>query len=135
MGNAIAKILCVLCCLAIAGSVLLPYLTLSPEEMVMLNSSTDVYRLSDESSFGGIVLIIAGAGLVFSLFGWYLLSLIAGVAAVGATFYVKIAIEHKIPGFMTHYGIAYYLLLIGGIALVVASVIAYVVKVSSRKAK
>ena len=35
MGNALVKVFCVLCCCMIAGSVLLPYMTLSPEEMIV----------------------------------------------------------------------------------------------------
>lgn len=135
MGNALTKILCILCCLVIAGSVLLPYLTLDASEMVILNTSTDVYRLADESTIGGLVLIIAAVGLVFSVIGWYLISAVAGLAAVGATFYIHMAIEQKIPGFLAHYGTAYYLLLIGGIALVVASVIGFAAKAAARKAQ
>lgn len=135
MGNAFAKILCVLCCFAIAGSVLLPYLTLDASEMEILKAKTNVYRLAEENTFGGGVLAVAAAGLLISLFGWYLLSAVAGLAAVGATFYVGAAIEQKIPDFMAHYGIGYYLLLIGGIVLVVASVIGYVSKAAARKAR
>lgn len=77
----------------------------------------------------------AAVGLVVSLIGWYLLSAVAGLAAAGFTFYVWMAIEQKIPEFMTHYGIAYYMLLIGGIALVIASVIGFVAKAAAKKAK
>ena len=135
IGNALAKILCILCCLVIAGSVLLPYLTLDASEMVILNTSTDVYRLADETTIGGLVLIIAAVGLVFSVIGWYLISAVAGLAAIGATFYIHMAIEQKIPDFLAHYGTAYYLLLIGGIALVVASVIGFAAKAAARKAQ
>ena len=119
----------------IAGSVLLPYLTLSPEEMIILNASTDEYRLMQDSIPSAIVLVIAAAGLVFALIGWYLLSAVAGLAAVGATFYIQMAITQKIPDFMAHYGIAYYLLLIGGIVLFILSVVGCVVKAMSKRAK
>ena len=62
MGNAFAKMLCVLCCFAVAGSVLLPYLTLDDSEMEILNAKTNAYRLADENVFGGGVLVVAAAG-------------------------------------------------------------------------
>ena len=135
MGNALVKVFCVLCCCMIAGSVLLPYLTLSPEEMIILNATTDEYRLMQDAGPSSIVLVIAAAGLIFSLVGWYLLSAVAGLAAVGATFYIQAAIARKIPDFMAHYGVAYYLLLIGGIALFILSVAGCVVKAMSKRAK
>ena len=69
-----------------------------------------------------------------SLFGWYILSAVAGLAAIGSTFYIRMAIDQKIPGFLAHYGPGYYLLLFGGIALVVAAIIGCVFK-AARKAK
>ena len=69
------------------------------------------------------------------LVGWYLLSAVAGLAAVGATFYIQAAITQRIPDFMAHYGVAYYLLLIGGIALFILSVAGCVVKAMSKRAK
>ena len=133
MVKALVKILCVLCCFAIAGSVLLPYLTLNEEEMAILHVNTNVYRLMDGSTPGGVVLIVAGAGLVVSLLGWYFLSLIAGLAAIGLSVYINIAIARAIPNFMAHYGLAYYLLLFGGIILVIASVIGWMVKAAAKK--
>ena len=135
MSNALVKVFCVLCCCMIAGSVLLPYLTLSPEEMIILNATTDEYRLMQDAAPSSIVLVIAAAGLIFALVGWYLLSAVAGLAAVGATFYIQAAIARRIPDFMAHYGVAYYLLLIGGIALFILSVVGCVVKAMSKRAK
>ena len=56
-------------------------------------------------------------------------------SAVGATFYISMAIEQKIPGFMAHYGSGYYMLLIGGIVLVIAAVIGFVAKAAEKKAR
>ena len=125
--------LCILCCCVIAGCVFLPYLVLSPEEMIILDTDSDRYHLMEESTIGGAVLIIAAAGFVFAAFGWYILSAFAGLAGIGAFFYINAAIAQKLDFYMPHQGIAYYMLLIGSIALVVFSIMCSVAKAAAKQ--
>jgi hypothetical protein len=89
-----------------------------------------------DGGHGTIVLIIAGVGLVASLFGWFFLSALAGVAAFVMFFIEKGAVRDilgikevdALVKLVTQNGTGYYLLLVGAIALVAVSIVGMIWK-------
>ena len=89
-----------------------------------------------EGGHGTIVLIIAGVGLVSSLFGCFFLSALSGVAAFVMFFIEKGSVRDilgirevdALINLVTQNGTGYYLLLVGAIALVAFSIVGMIVK-------
>ena len=89
-----------------------------------------------EGGHGTIVLIIAGVGLVSSLFGCFFLSALSRVAAFVMFFIEKGSVRDilgirevdALINLVTQNGTGYYLLLVGAIALVAFSIVGMIVK-------
>jgi hypothetical protein len=125
----IIKLLCVLACGVIGLSVAVPFISASPVDVTVSRNLMD-------GGHGTIVLIIAGVGLVASLFGWFFLSALSGAAAF-VMFFIEKGLINDILGIkevdaliklVTHNGTGYYLLLVGAIALVAFSIVGMIVK-------
>ena len=125
----ILKLLCILACGVIGLSVVVPFISASPLDVTISKNLMD-------GGHGTIVLIIAGVGLVASLFGWFFLSALAGVAAFVMFFIEKGAVRDilgikevdALVKLVTQNGTVYYLLLVGAIALVAVSIVGMIWK-------
>jgi len=125
----ILKLLCILACGVIGLSVVVPFISASPLDVTVSKNLMD-------GGHGTIVLIIAGVGLVASLFGWFFLSALAGVAAFVMFFIEKGAVRDilgikevdALVKLVTQNGTGYYLLLVGAIALVAVSIVGMIWK-------
>jgi len=125
----ILKLLCILACGVIGLSVVVPFISASPLDVTVSKNLMD-------GGHGTIVLIIAGVGLVASLFGWFFLSALAGVAAFVMFFIEKGAVRDilgikevdALVKLVTQNGTGYYLLLVGAIALVAFSIVGMIWK-------
>ena len=125
----IVKVLCVLACCVIGLSVVVPFISASPLDVTISKNLMD-------GGHGTVILVIAGAGLVFSLLGWFFLSALAGVGAFVMFFIDKGSISEllgirevdALVKLVTQNGTGYYLLLVGSIALVAFSIIGMIVK-------
>lgn len=125
----ILKLLCILACGVIGLSVVVPFISASPLDVTVSKNLMD-------GGHGTIVLIIAGVGLVASLFGWFFLSALAGVAAFVMFFIEKGAVRDilgikevdVLVKLVTQNGTGYYLLLVGAIALVAVSIVGMIWK-------
>lgn len=125
----ILKLLCILACGVIGLSVVVPFISASPLDVTISKNLMD-------GGHGTIVLIIAGVGLVASLFGWFFLSALAGVAAFVMFFIEKGAVRDilgikevdALVKLVTQNGTGYYLLLVGAIALVAVSIVGMIWK-------
>ena len=123
------KLLCILACGVIGLSVVVPFISASPLDVTVSKNLMD-------GGHGTIVLIIAGVGLVASLFGWFFLSALAGVAAFVMFFIEKGAVRDilgikevdVLVKLVTQNGTGYYLLLVGAIALVAVSIVGMIWK-------
>ena len=125
----IVKLLCILACGLIGLSVVVPFISASPVDVT-------ISRNLMEGGHGTIVLMIAGVGLVSSLFGRFFLSALSGVAAFVMFFVEKGAVRDilgikevdALINLVTQNGTGYYLLLVGAIALVAFSVVGLIWK-------
>ena len=125
----ILKLLCILACGVIGLSVVVPFISASPLDVTVSKNLMD-------GGHGTIVLIIAGVGLVASLFGWFFLSALADVAAFVMFFIEKGAVRDilgikevdALVKLVTQNGTGYYLLLVGAIALVAVSIVGMIWK-------